>query len=303
VRAPRDYHEDLTLRLVQAAIPQADKWVGALRDSHLQKYLTLSKLPAGRRIDVLIWPESATPFLLERDRERYRKIISNLAPGQLLITGTPRLSSGRDGGRRLHNGAVMVDWQGRRLAAYDKVHLVPFGEFLPFRSFLARFGLDKLAVGAIDYTAGEDATLIAAGGLPSFRLLICYEILFARELAATERPDWLLNLTNDAWFGLGAGPVQHLQISRARAVEQGLPLVRAANTGISAIIDAYGRTDSLLGVGQSGVIDGPLPANRPLTLFARFGDIFFWGTVTIFLIFASLSKVSHIYGSRQGGSQ
>lgn len=297
--APRDYHEGLTLRVVQAAIPQSDKWVQALRDSHLRKYLALSTLRSETPIDLLIWPESATPFLLERDAARRRKIISNLAPGQTLISGTPRISIGEDGRKRLYNGAAVIDWQGRQLADYNKAHLVPFGEYLPFRTLLARVGLDKLAVGSIDYSAGEGGKVIAAAGLPSFRPLICYEILFARELATAGRADWLLNLTNDAWFGLGAGPEQHLQISRARAVEQGLPLVRAANTGISAIIDAYGRTDARLELGQSGVIDGRLPANRPLTLFARTGAFPFWGLVCFFLIFASLNKLRHIYGLRQ----
>jgi apolipoprotein N-acyltransferase len=289
--APREYQPGLTLRLVQGAIPQADKWRRELRDAHLDKYLELSVKPSNAGVDVLIWPETATPFFLEHDRDRLGKVIASLTPGQVLITGTPRLAHDADGQRRLHNGVVALSSDGRRLAGYDKVHLVPFGEFLPFRSVLARIGLDKLAPGAVDYSPGTQAKLITLEGVPVFRPLICYEILFPGDVTAAGRPNWLLNLTNDAWFGPSAGPAQHLEISRARAVEQGLPLVRAANTGISAIIDAYGRTEARLELQQSGVIDGRLPANRPRTLFSRTGNWPFFALLAIFLILGMWPRI------------
>jgi apolipoprotein N-acyltransferase len=290
--APQDHHPGIYLRIVQGAIPQELKWKRELRDAHLGTYLSLSRQTSRTPVDLVIWPESATPFLLERDLARLKRIIAQLAPGQRLITGTPRVARTQGGTRRLYNGVIALDSSGLRLADYNKVHLVPFGEYLPFRDILARVGLDKLAPGAVDYSAGQNSSLIELDGIPVFRPLVCYEILFPREIVAGGRPDWLLNLTNDAWFGLGAGPAQHLEIARVRAVEQGLPLVRAANTGISAIIDAYGRTQAQLPLQQSGVVDGRLPANRPATVFSQFGNGPFWALVIAFLAIGAGPKLA-----------
>ena len=180
----------------------------------------------------------------------------------------------RQNGRvvRVWNSLVAVDDQAAVAAVYDKHHLVPFGEYMPLRDILP---LDKITAGALDFSAGPGPRTIHLPGLPAFSPLICYEIIFPGRVAnAADRPSWLLNITNDAWFGASAGPHQHFASARLRAVEEGLPVVRAANTGISGVIDAYGRVAASLGLEQSGTVDSKLPVAAPdRTVFARFGNI------------------------------
>jgi len=273
------YHAGVRLRLVQAGISQADKWRPDLRDQHLALYLRLSLGPdkAGRPAEFshLIWPETATPFFLERDNKRRGIIAQALPRHSLLITGSPRGVDLPDRRRELYNSVMTLGPDGVAKPVYDKYHLVPFGEYLPFRKVLARLGLDKLAHGAVDFSSGAGPRVVALPNLPPFRPLICYEIIFPREISAStgdSKAEWLLNLTNDAWFGDDFGPQQHLAIARMRAVELGLPVVRAANTGISAVINPFGRITSQLPMAAVGIIDSKLPAALPKTLYRRFGD-------------------------------
>jgi apolipoprotein N-acyltransferase len=170
------------------------------------------------------------------------------------------------------NSLVVVDGNAGVAAIYDKHHLVPFGEYMPFRNILP---LDKITAGSLDFSAGPGVRTLRLAGLPAFSPLICYEVIFPGRVArGDDRPEWLLNITNDAWFGTSAGPHQHFVSARLRSVEEGLPLVRAANTGISGVIDAYGRVVGRLGLGRSGVIDARLPVAAPdRTAFSRFGNL------------------------------
>jgi apolipoprotein N-acyltransferase len=274
-----DHHPGVRLRLVQAGIAQADKWRPELRDRHLALYLSLSlgldKAGQPAEFSHLIWPETATPFFLERDHPRRRAIAQALPHGSLLITGSPRRADRPDRRRELYNSVLTLAPDGATNVVYNKFHLVPFGEYLPFRKVLARLGLDKLAHGAVDFSPGAGPRLVRLPNLPPFRPLICYEIIFPREISVSTSDDnaeWLLNLTNDAWFGDNFGPHQHLAIARIRAVEMGLPVVRAANTGISAVIDPFGRITSQLPMAAVGIIDSNLPMALPETLYRRFGD-------------------------------
>ncbi|MDE0942931.1 MAG: apolipoprotein N-acyltransferase [Alphaproteobacteria bacterium] len=289
------YHADVRLRLVQAGIPQADKWRSELRDQHLALYLRLSlaRNGAGQPADYshLIWPETATPFFLADDHRRRQMISRTLPDGAVLITGSPRKErrtgsprkEGRSGSElALYNAILSLDSKDHVTAIYDKFHLVPFGEYLPWRKTLSLIGVDKLAHGAVDFSPGEGPRSVVMPGLPPFRPLICYEIVFPREIqggifdqSLKPDPEWLLNLTNDAWFGEGFGPRQHLDISRIRAAEQGLPVIRAANTGISAIIDPYGRLMDYLPLAAAGFLDSRLPKALPKTLYAQYGDSIF----------------------------
>lgn len=259
------------LRLVQPNIAQRLKWRRELRDSHLARYLELSRQPATRPITHLIWPESAMPFLVSEDHARRRIMAATIPPGGLLLTGALRRDRGPDGAVRLWNSLHVIDRGGRILATYDKAHLVPFGEYVPLRGIL---GFAKVTAGRTDFSAGPGARLITLPGLPPVRPLICYEAIFSGETVGPgARPGWLLNLTNDAWFGVSSGPYQHFAAARLRAVEHGLPLVRAANTGISGIIDGYGRVRAKLGLDRAGVIDGPLPNTLSTrTVYAGLGD-------------------------------
>jgi len=263
------------LRLVQAAIPQAEKWRPDKRAANLARHLQLSSAPGADAITHVIWPEAAVPYFVASDarvRGLLGRLAATLAGGAgLVITGTLRRED-RPDGFRVYNSVTAIAAGGRVVAAYDKVHLVPFGEYLPARRWLRPLGLDNLAAGDTDFSVGTSLAPVALGGLPAARVLVCYEAIFGDEIVAGDRPGWLLNLTNDAWFGELTGPYQHFAQARARAVELGLPLVRAANTGISAIVDAYGRVIGRLGLGRAGVVDGPLPVALAPTVYARLGD-------------------------------
>ena len=183
---------------------------------------------------------------------------------------------------RFWNSLIAIDGKARSVAAYDKARLVPFGEYVPLRSVLA---FTQVTGGRFDFSRGPGPTTLSVEGLPPFSPLICYEIVFpGRVVGPGERPRWLLNVTNDGWFGDSAGPYQHFAAARMRAVEEGLPVVRAANSGISAVIDPYGRVIRRLGLGRAGVVEAGLPVALPEpTVFARFGHL----PLSVFLALAA----------------
>ena len=167
----------------------------------------------------------------------------------------------------------MIDHTGSVLSVYDKVHLVPFGEYLPFQSLLERLGLMQLTKVRGGFIAGDRRRAMSVPRAPNMLPLVCYEIIFPGEaVPRRERPGWMLNLTNDGWFGASAGPYQHFQQARIYAIEEGLPLVRAANSGISAVVDPLGRVIASLPLGTEGVLDAGLPQPVAPTLYARAGD-------------------------------
>jgi apolipoprotein N-acyltransferase len=264
------------LRLVQPSIDQASKWRPELRRGHIEKQMRLSSGPAARPVSHVIWAETAVPFLLDNESELRAQLADIVPQGGLLIAGAPRLGDPDGPGeqRRLWNSLYGLDESGAVVGTYDKHHLVPFGEYTPLRAVLGWLGLGKLTVGGQGFSAGPGLATLDLPGLPPFSPLICYEAIFpGRVVAEGARPQWLLNLTNDAWFGTSSGPYQHFAGVRIRAVEEGLPLVRVANSGISAVVDPYGRLLGQLRLNQVGVLDSPLP--RPakgVTLYARYGD-------------------------------
>jgi apolipoprotein N-acyltransferase len=268
--------DGVMLRLVQPSIDQASKWRPELRRGHIEKQMRLSSGPATRPVSHVIWAETAVPFLLDSESELRAQLADIVPQGGLLIAGAPRLGDPDGPGeqRRLWNSLHGLDESGAVVGTYDKHHLVPFGEYTPLRAVLGWLGLGKLTVGGQGFSAGPGLATLDLPGLPPFSPLICYEAIFpGRVVAEGARPQWLLNLTNDAWFGTSSGPYQHFAGVRIRAVEEGLPLVRVANSGISAVVDPYGRLLGQLRLNQVGVLDSPLP--RPakgVTLYARYGD-------------------------------
>ena len=267
------------LRIVQANVDQADKWRPENSEEIFLGYLDLTRSGGLDGIDLVVWPETAVPFLLA-DAPDALALIGDVQPqGTSLLVGSARLVEERDaqGGlsaRRIYNSLLVVDDTGTVLDAYDKRHLVPFGEYLPFQDFLEGLGFMQMTGVRGGFAEGTGRPLLAIPGAPPARPLICYEIIFPDEIAHKgERPGWLLNLTNDAWFGSSAGPYQHFHQARVRAVEQGLPLVRAANTGISAVVDPYGRILAEIGLGETGIADVDLPRAVAPTPFVRFGSI------------------------------
>ncbi|HEY1153187.1 MAG TPA: apolipoprotein N-acyltransferase, partial [Pseudolabrys sp.] len=248
----------------------------------MDRYLKLSDRATGPQssgvadVTHLIWPESAFPFFLTREPDAMAQIADLLPSRTVLITGSVRApETVPPNGRitRAYNSIYTVDGEGSVLGIYDKVHLVPFGEYLPFQSLLEKLGLMQLTKVSGGFLEGDRRRVMTTPQAPPFLPLICYEIVFPGILPASEpRPGWILNLTNDAWFGISTGPYQHFQQARVRAIEEGLPLVRAANNGISAVVDPVGRIIASLPLGAEGVLDAPLPKALPATVYARLGD-------------------------------
>ena len=262
---------DLRLRLVQGNVAQHHKWQPDLRARWFQRHLELSVRPP-HGASLVIWPESATPYPLEQDKEARRLVAQVVPPNGVLLTGGERFDLSTEP-TRAWNSLFALDPSGAIVARYDKRDLVPFGEYLPLRDLLGQIGLGTLTRGSLDFQAGPGRQTVALPGVPPFSPLICYEaILAGRVLDPADRPAWLLNVTNDAWFGRSSGPYQHLAMARLRAIEEGLPLVRSANTGISAVVDPWGRIEARLELGEMGVLDVALPQPLDgLTPFARWG--------------------------------
>ncbi|MEQ1890181.1 MAG: apolipoprotein N-acyltransferase, partial [Alphaproteobacteria bacterium] len=256
--------------------------------------MELSSAPAALPPTHVIWPEAATPFFLLQSEAALGQM-SRLAPANgAVITGTPRLGEavGNDP-QPVHNSLAVVDGDGGVASIYDKTHLVPFGEYLPFPKILAAIGLKKLTVDLGSFAAGAGPKTLTAPGLPPFSPLICYEAIFPGAVVdADNRPAWLLNITNDAWFGDTGGPYQHLAQARMRAVEQGLPLVRAANTGISGVFDAFGRLRTALPLNHQGIIDAALPQAIPETFYALLGDTPYVALVLLLIITIALTRAA-----------
>ena len=269
---PTEYEDDVVLRLVQPNIPQIEKWKPENRIDIIRTYLDLTDMATSPTVsgvgDVthVIWPESALPLLLLESQPLMAQIAALLPDETLLLTGNNRRDE-----TGFYNSLLVIDGLGRLLSVYDKNHLVPFGEYMPLSDLMTKIGLEQISQLKIGFTKGQSATEILVPGLGQVRPLICFEAIFPR-LSATQglRPKLLLNVTNDAWFGFSSGPYQHFAQARMRAVEQGIPLVRAANTGISAVVDPLGRVLQRLDMGQKGVIDSLLPKTSAITTFARF---------------------------------
>jgi apolipoprotein N-acyltransferase len=290
---PTEFVDGVRLRIMQPNLPQDEKFNYNAKQQVMNRYIALSSRATGPRsagvgdATHLIWPESAFPFFLAREPDALAQIADLLPAGTVLITGAVRApdSTSRAKGPRAYNSVYAIDHGGSILAIYDKVHLVPFGEYLPFQDTLERLGLTQLTKLPGGFISGDRHRPISVPHTPRFLPLVCYEIIFPGAVPrGGERPNWLVNLTNDGWFGTSSGPYQHLQQARVRAIEEGLPLVRAANTGISAVIDPLGRIVKSLPLGQEAVLDAQLPQPIEPTLYARMGD----GLIGMFLVIAAV---------------
>jgi apolipoprotein N-acyltransferase len=258
---------DLTAVIVQGNVSEADHrdhgadpaWVAHIFDRSLA--LTrkgVAEAGPGRKI--VIWPETGSPYALAQDQGARLALADAAAPSLMSLVGTERFESATV----VHNSLVAVTPQGAVAAIYDKAHLVPYGEYFPS---YAHFML-----GEQGFTPGPGIRTLHLPGLPAIGPLICYEAIFPGQVVdEADRPALLVNITNDAWFGDSAGPRQHFAAARLRTVEEGLPMLRAANTGISAVIDAHGLVTAQLGLGRRGVLVAAIPGNLPRTLFSRFG--------------------------------
>lgn len=287
-----------TLQIVQPNIVQSEKWDAAEAERIFATHLRLSEpLPddvaepgaePARRL--VIWPESAFPFVLTERPDAVARLADALGDTDTLLAGAVRVE-GAGADERFYNSVYAINGDGAVEAASDKLHLVPFGEYLPFQSTLEGLGVTQLTALPGGFSAGSARRLIRpAGAGPALLPLICYEIIFPGEIrpdASDPRPAAILNLTNDGWYGRTPGPYQHLRQAQLSAVALGLPMVRAANTGVSVVTDAAGRVVAGLPLGAEGRFAAALPEAAPPTLYARTGDMPFWIAVSAFFLAAS----------------
>lgn len=285
---PTQLVDGVHLRIMQPNLQQDVRFNYAAKQEVVERYLALSARPGLDQVTHLIWPESPFPFFLTREADAFAQIAQGLPQNTFLFTGAMRLADPDNPAQSgVYNSIYVIDRQASIRAVYDKVHLVPFGEYLPFEDLLERIGLQTLTEQRGGFLAGDRHRLITVPGAPSALPLICYEIIFPGELRSSEeRPGWIVNVTNDGWFGNSSGPYQHLQQARVTAIEQGLPLVRAANTGISAVVDPVGRIVGSLPLASEGVLDAPLPRSISAPIYARFGDAPAAALVLIAFVFA-----------------
>jgi apolipoprotein N-acyltransferase len=294
-RTPTQMVAGVKLRIMQPNLSQDARFNYSAKADVMQRYLMLSDRATGPQTSgvgsatILIWPESAFPFFLSREPDAMAQIAELLPKGTVLVTGAVRPPEQPPGMRvtRAYNSIYVIDHDGSINAIYDKLHLVPFGEYLPFQDWMEKLGFEQLTQVHGGFIPGTRRKSIEMPNAPRMLPLICYEAIFPGDMtSAGDRPGWIVNLTNDGWFGISTGPYQHLQQSRMRAIEQGLPLVRAANTGISAVVDPVGRIIARLGLGVEGVLDAALPAAIAPTIYARIGDIPAAVVVAVAILFA-----------------
>ena len=263
------------IRVVQPNIDQNARNLPSYAYDGLIKLAAMSQPPAPAAPPrLLLWPEAAVDWYLEEDAPARTAIARLLRPHDILLTGGTALERNRAGtviGAR--NSLFAMDARARLIGRYDKAHLVPYGEYLPARPILSAIGLSRLVPGDLDFWSGPGPRSYILPGFGTVGVQICYEIIFSGQVVdAAHRPDFLFNPSNDAWFGAW-GPPQHLAQARLRAIEEGMPIVRATPTGISAVIDPYGRLLRTLPRLRAGLIDATLPAVLPPPPFARFGTI------------------------------
>ncbi len=289
--------EDVVIRLVQPAVPQDEKWQVFAREEIVNRLIDLSTMrtnpeDAGLEgADLLIWPEAALPFFLSQEPQYLARIARMLPEDTILLTGAPREAYGTDGtivaGAKPYNSILAINSDGEVVTSYDKTHLVPFGEYLPFQDFFARFGISQFVHGSEGWAAGEARRLISLPGLPTILPLVCYEIVYSGGLGeVVADAGFILVVTNDAWFDGSIGPAQHFHHARVRAVEEGRGLVRAANSGVSAFIDPLGRIEGMLGTQEVGVLKGSPPLPLDGTPFSSLRHVPFVVLVALGLLIA-----------------
>ncbi len=281
-----DAHQDnvwgIQLRLVQPNIAQTLKWDPQSADDNYSKILRLSRTN-NEKITHVIWPEAAVHFLIDQDEAERLRLMSAVKQESILITGGLRGANPQK--RQLANSIFILDDLANIKGYYDKSHLVPFGEYIPLREFIP---LDKVVPIGGDLMPGSGLRTMPIPKAPPASLLVCYEAIFSGKVVRRDkRPAWMINVSNDAWYGMSAGPYQHFDMARMRAIEEGLPMARAANNGISAVIDGYGRIIASLDLGEEGVVDAPLPKALSATFYAKTGPYPILILALVFIIFCA----------------
>ena len=291
---------NVLLRIVQPNIAQEDKWRLDLKESNFHKLLTLSRhgedATATNRPTHIIWPEAASPYKLDENISRRLQAASILHDDQILLAGS--ITSQNRG--KYANSFLVIDSAGNIREKYNKSHLVPFGEYIPYQNILPF--LKPVAAKLGEMAQGTGVATLEIPHAPSVSPLICYEVIFSGKVVDStkkKRAKWMLNITNDGWYGVSTGPYQHLEISRTRAIEEGIPIVRVAGTGVSAVFDSYGRTIETLPLGEQGILDSPLPTVAPkTTLFSIYGNKPFFYFISIVFVLVIVFKLTTFFAKR-----
>jgi apolipoprotein N-acyltransferase len=293
-----------TVRIVQPSIQQTEKWDGSERDRIFATYLKMTaQLPeVGEPApSLVIWPETAVPFIFADRPDALAAIGDVLSDGQILLAGTVRQEGERENGDELryYNSIVAINSNGEIIDAADKVHLVPFGEYLPLEKLLRAVGIDQVVTTAGGFTAGSALHTLSLPNLPTILPMICYEIIFPGALEAPKtRPQLVVNITNDAWYGKTPGPYQHFRLAQLRAVESGIPVVRSANNGVSGFIDSHGRVRSALNLNVVGNLDQALDENNSKTIYSMRGAQTIFFTYCLLLALIGLTNLLQRYKVR-----
>jgi apolipoprotein N-acyltransferase len=281
------------LRIVQANIPQSLKWDPVAKSQAVRKHLEMSFLPDedGKIPDYVFWSETSFPYPLDKNNLASQQLAQMIPPGSTLVTGALR-TEGQGNNWQVWNSMSVVDSTGIT-AHFDKQHLVPFGEYVPLRHVLP---IEKITPGGRDFSRGNQSRLLQIGNLAKAIPLICYEVIFSR-YSLQKEGEWLLNITNDGWYGISSGPFQHFHMAQLRAIESGKPMIRIANTGISAVIDAYGKILNRLNLAQEGVINFHLPQKiNQATLYSRLSILSPLLIIIILLLMSvTIARISKIF--------
>lgn len=282
--------EPLMVGMVQPNVDQALKWKPELRNIHFNDLIEKTRALSAQGAQVVIWPEAATPFPIAEMADVREMIAAALRPGAVVLAGGIRVDGRGTPETQVFNSVLAVDSNAQVIAQYDKQHLVPFGEYVPFENLVSKFGIRSMITLPGGFTAGaKEDRIINIPNVPPFVSMICYEAIFPSEILEKHaQVDWLVHITNDAWFGKIAGPQQHLTQARVRAIERGVPLARAANTGISAMLDSRGTVIDSLRLNTSGVLLSPLPPAHGDTWYGDFEETIFIFTLILLFGFAFL---------------
>jgi len=275
---------DMIVRIVQANIPEDVKWNRDDDWRHFEAHVKLSEAKTAQPPTFVVWPETAIPADLTKFPEFAQLMRLRFPKGSWPIVGTMRVDDAVASNPKFYNSVTLVQPDSTVAHEYNKHHLVPFGEYIPFRDKLGMSPIALAVANIGDFTRGDGAETVRPKDLPPFSPLVCYEVIFPHEVVnEAERPAWMVNVTNDAWYGNSTGPYQHFASARMRAVEEGLPLARSANTGISGMIDPVGRILARQPLISAGYLDAPLPQPVPPTVYSQYGDLVFALMLALFI--------------------
>ncbi|MEE2526694.1 apolipoprotein N-acyltransferase [Hyphobacterium sp. HN65] len=291
MRAQDGYQPDLVFRMVTVDVDQQVKWGPGGEDLMRRRYLELTAAEGVENVTHVIWPEGALPLFLLEDGPAIAALTEILNRDQVLLAGTPRRERHEGNETRYYNSLIAISFDEDRprvRGLYDKVYLVPFGEYVPLSGLVASLGVSSLQELVAGYSPGSEIVVMDNTGAPAFTPLICYEVVFSGLVPqGADRPDWILNISNDAWFGPTAGPRQHLNITRFQAIETGLPVIRVASRGYSGTIDAYGRMPVRVDRRYEGATDVRLPSPAARTLYTMTSGLFFWAFYILSILIIS----------------